>query len=242
MPPECRITPCSVLVFSRPPVIGNVNVLPVGWEHDGFAEVREQRRMPATATTRKMGSASGRARQARAAHSGNAPARPDGSLDSRASGRKGCTESPTFARLRLPQVVDLEPPSAARTDTHQLTADARPLARAAARRPPRLRLLGRRRGRSAPSDARRPHLPATDLAAHRHAPAKAGPCLPRQDALIVSVAGSAISRGVPKLILISAPPSGALLASTKPPWASAACRTMANPRPDPGLARAVLAR
>lgn len=39
-----------------------------------------------------------------------------------------------------------------------------------------------------------------------------------------------------------APPPGALSAVTRPPWASATCRTMASPRPVPGRPRAVLPR
>lgn len=57
----------------------------------------------------------------------------------------------------------------------------------------------------------------------------------------VPVAHPANIRG-PNEIRTSAPPPGALAASTLPPCASAAWRTMASPRPEPGRPRASRAR
>ena len=49
-------------------------------------------------------------------------------------------------------------------------------------------------------------------------------------------------RGGVKRTRIWAPPPGALAASTLPPWASAAWRAIASPRPEPGFPRASSAR
>ena len=46
----------------------------------------------------------------------------------------------------------------------------------------------------------------------------------------------------PNVTDITAPPPGALAAVTQPPCASAACRTIASPRPEPGIPRALSAR
>src|SRR5438270_11287790 len=55
-------------------------------------------------------------------------------------------------------------------------------------------------------------------------------------------AGSSNATVGPKLIRIIAPPPGAFAASTKPPCASAAWRTIASPSPEPGFERADRAR
>ena len=79
--------------------------------------------------------------------------------------------------------------------------------------------------------ARGPH-PAAGTGARAAAPAP----------LASSGSAASISSGAPKPIRSTAPPPGALAASTKPPCASAAWRTIASPRPDPGFERASRAR